>query len=78
MWRAVLVLCVLSLAGQSEQRHAGPVLELPVWTEPAPADLPADPVVEEPADEAWTLPETPFSDFTLAAILSRTFPVGLD
>jgi len=74
MWRVIAALFVLSVAGQTEWRESTPVLALPIWADPAPREIPAGPILDTLPSGDWTMPETPFSDAILAAILSSTLP----
>lgn len=50
------------------------MLQFPVWADPAPREIPDGMILDRISYESWEVRETPFSDVTLAAILSNTLP----
>ncbi len=69
------ILFVLSLAGRSELRLPPTVVPMPEWANPEPREVASDLILDRASDESYgpyDIPETPFSDVTLAAILSNT------
>lgn len=79
MRKVLAILCFLALPGQSELQHPQSLPPLPPWATLAPSDIvivaePILDVIDSVAVDTWTPQPTPFSDWALAAILSRTTP----
>lgn len=72
MWRILALLFVLSIAGRPELKRPPTILQLPEWANPEPREVASTLILDRIDYESYDIRETPFSDVTLAAILSNT------
>jgi hypothetical protein len=75
MRKALAMLFFLALPGQSELQYPQILPALPPWADPAPREVLSNPILDSIDNvvlNTWTLEPAPFSDWVLAAILSRT------
>jgi hypothetical protein len=79
MRRVLVLLNMLSLPALTDMQFPSILTYLPAWADPEPRDVPSLPIVPPVVDPEKTrfvlgAEAVPFSDTSLAAILSNTVP----
>lgn len=80
MRRVLVLLFFLSLPGMSLLQMPPNPSPLPFWADPEPREIPSHALVPslldpQPSVVVWGIEAAPFSDTSLAAILSNTVPL---